>query len=95
MLKADGTPFKTRDGADVKLIDVLKESVERAATLIAERSDDASPEQTKTISEVVGIGAIKYAELQKNRTTDYTFDWDTMLAFEGNTAPYLQYAYTE
>ena len=94
VLKADGTPFKTRDGADVKLIDVLKESVERAATLIAERSDDASPEQTKTISEVVGIGAIKYAELQKNRTTDYTFDWDTMLAFEGNTAPYLQYAYT-
>ena len=94
VLKADGTPFKTRDGADVKLIDVLKESVERAAALIAERSGDASPEQTKTISEVVGIGAIKYAELQKNRTTDYTFDWDTMLAFEGNTAPYLQYAYT-
>ena len=94
VLKADGTPFKTRDGADVKLIDVLRESVERAATLIRSRNDGATDEEVKTISEVVGIGAIKYAELQKNRTTDYMFDWDTMLAFEGNTAPYLQYAYT-
>jgi len=94
VLKADGTPFKTRDGADVKLIDVLRESVERAATLIRSRNDGATDQEVKTISEVVGIGAIKYAELQKNRTTDYMFDWDTMLAFEGNTAPYLQYAYT-
>ena len=94
VLKADGTPFKTRDGADVKLIDVLNESVERAAALIRARNDGFEDQDVEKISKVVGIGAIKYAELQKNRTTDYMFDWDTMLAFEGNTAPYLQYAYT-
>ena len=94
VLKTDGTPFKTRDGADVKLIDVLNEAVDRAYKLVEEKNPDLSPEDKKNIARVVGIGAIKYAELSKNRITDYIFDWDTMLSFEGNTAPYLQYAYT-
>lgn len=94
VLKTDGTPFKTRDGADVKLIDVLNEAVDRAYKLVEEKNPDLNPEDKKNIARVVGIGAIKYAELSKNRITDYIFDWDTMLSFEGNTAPYLQYAYT-
>lgn len=94
VLKTDGTPFKTRDGADVKLIDVLNEAVDRAYKLVDEKNPDLSPEDKKNIARVIGIGAIKYAELSKNRITDYIFDWDTMLSFEGNTAPYLQYAYT-
>lgn len=94
VLKADGTPFKTRDGADVKLVDVLDEAVDRATALLSARDNDLDQQEQTTIARVIGIGAIKYAELQKNRTTDYVFDWDTMLSFEGNTAPYLQYAYT-
>jgi len=94
ILKADGTPFKTRDGAAVKLIDVIDEAVERAYQLVSEKNPELSDEQRRNVARVVGVGAIKYAELSKNRTTDYIFDWDTMLSFEGNTAPYLQYAYT-
>ena len=66
----------------------------RAEKLIAERTSDLSDEERRAIANKVGIGAVKYADLSKNRTTDYIFDWDTMLSFEGNTAPYLQYAYT-
>lgn len=94
ILKDDGTPFKTRDGAAVKLIDVIDEAVERAHALVSEKSPDLSDQEKQDIARIVGVGAIKYAELSKNRTTDYIFDWDTMLSFEGNTAPYLQYAYT-
>ena len=94
ILKDDGTPFKTRDGADVKLIDVIDEAIERAFQLVTSKNPDLDETIRRNISEVVGVGAIKYAELSKNRTTDYIFDWDTMLSFEGNTAPYLQYAYT-
>ncbi|MDG1444241.1 MAG: arginine--tRNA ligase [Pseudomonadales bacterium] len=94
ILKDDGTPFKTRDGADVKLIDVIDEAVERAFQLVTSKNPDLDETVRRNISTVVGVGAIKYAELSKNRTTDYIFDWDTMLSFEGNTAPYLQYAYT-
>ena len=94
VLKSDGTPFKTRDGADVKLIDVLDEAVDRAYKLVNVKNPGLSRQDKKNIARVVGIGAIKYAELSKNRTTDYIFDWDTMLTFDGNTAPYLQYAYT-
>ena len=94
ILKDDGTPFKTRDGADVKLIDVIDEAIERAFQLVTSKNPDLDETIRQNISEVVGVGAIKYAELSKNRTTDYIFDWDTMLSFEGNTAPYLQYAYT-
>lgn len=94
ILKSDGTPFKTRDGAAVKLIDVIDESVERAYILVTEKNAELAEDVRRNIARVVGVGALKYAELSKNRTTDYIFDWDTMLSFEGNTAPYLQYAYT-
>ncbi len=94
VLKEDGSRFKTRDGADVKLIDVLDESIERAFALVSKKNPKLSTSDKQKIAHVVGIGAIKYAELSKNRTTDYIFDWDRMLSFEGNTAPYLQYSYT-
>jgi len=98
MLGSDGKPFKTRTGGTIKLVDLLDEAVERAEKLIAERStglsDELSDEQQAEVARIVGIGAVKYADLSKNRTTDYVFNWDTMLSFEGNTAPYLQYAYT-
>tara|TARA_A100001011_G_scaffold349205_1_gene387608 strand:+ start:4591 stop:6306 length:1716 start_codon:yes stop_codon:yes gene_type:complete len=94
VLKEDGSRFKTRDGADVKLIDVLDEAIERALALVSKKNPKLSTSDKQKIAHVVGIGAIKYAELSKNRTTDYIFDWDRMLSFEGNTAPYLQYSYT-
>jgi len=94
VLKADGTPFKTRDGADVKLADVLDEGINRAYQMVVKKNSGLSEEDKRNVARVVGIGAIKYAELSKNRITDYIFDWDSMLSFEGNTAPYLQYAYT-
>jgi arginyl-tRNA synthetase len=94
MLGRDGKPFKTRDGGVVKLNDLLDEAVSRAASLVAEKSPDLSEAQQQEIARVVGIGAVKYADLSKNRTSDYVFDWDQMLSFDGNTAPYLQYAYS-
>jgi arginyl-tRNA synthetase len=94
VLKSDGTPFKTRDGADVKLADVLDEGINRAFKMVNDKNSELNEEEKRNIARVVGIGAIKYAELSKNRITDYIFDWDSMLSFEGNTAPYLQYAYT-
>ena len=94
MLGKDGKPFKTRTGGTVKLSDLLDEAVERAEKLLAERTNELTAEEQKEVARKVGIGAIKYADLSKNRTTDYIFDWDTMLSFEGDTAPYLQYAYT-
>ncbi|WP_158968514.1 arginine--tRNA ligase [Paraglaciecola sp. L3A3] len=94
MLGNDGKPFKTRTGGTVKLAALLDEAIERAEILINKRESDLSDEERKVIANKVGIGAVKYADLSKNRTTDYIFNWDTMLSFEGNTAPYLQYAYT-
>jgi len=94
VLKEDGLRFKTRDGADVKLIDVLDEAILRAFNVVSEKNPALSESDRREVARVVGIGAVKYAELSKNRSTDYIFDWDTMLAFEGNTAPYLQYTYT-
>lgn len=94
ILNKEGKPFKTRDGGAVKLADVVTEAVSRAETLVSEKADELNEAERAEIARVVGVGAIKYAELSKNRTTDYIFDWDTMLSFEGNTAPYLQYAYT-
>lgn len=94
MLGKDGKPFKTRSGTTVKLADLLDEAVERAEVLIGQRDSTWSEAEKKEIARKVGIGAVKYSDLSKNRTTDYVFDWDTMLSFEGNTAPYLQYAYT-
>lgn len=94
MMGADGKPFKTRTGGTVKLIDLLDEAEERAFRLVSEKNPDLPEEQRRDIANAVGIGAVKYADLSKNRTSDYIFNWDNMLSFEGNTAPYMQYAYT-
>jgi arginyl-tRNA synthetase len=94
MLGDDGKPFKTRSGGTVKLAELLVEAEERAFALVSEKSPDLAEAQRKEIAHAVGIGAVKYADLSKNRNSDYVFSWDTMLSFEGNTAPYLQYAYT-
>lgn len=94
MLGKDGRPFKTRAGGTIKLADLLDEAVERATKLVAEKNPDMPADELKALANTVGIGAVKYADLSKSRTTDYIFDWDNMLAFEGNTAPYMQYAYT-
>lgn len=94
MLGKDGKPFKTRAGGTIKLAELLDEATERAAKLIAAKNPELSGEELQALVDVVAIGAVKYADLSKNRTTDYIFDWDNMLAFEGNTAPYMQYAYT-
>ncbi|MDO5686775.1 MAG: arginine--tRNA ligase [Neisseria sp.] len=94
MMGEDGKPFKTRSGDTVKLLDLLDEAEERAAALVREKNPDLSADDTARIARAVGIGAVKYADLSKNRISDYVFSWDSMLSFEGNTAPYLQYAYT-
>ena len=94
MLGKDGKPFKTRTGGTVKLADLLDEAIERATVLINEKNTNLSDDEKAAVIEAVGIGSVKYADLSKNRTTDYVFDWDNMLSFEGNTAPYMQYAYT-
>lgn len=94
MLGKDNKPFKTRTGGTVKLIDLLDESVQRAEKLVLQRNPDIAVDDLSEMKIKLGIGAVKYADLSKNRTTDYVFDWDSMLTFEGNTAPYLQYAYT-
>jgi arginyl-tRNA synthetase len=94
MMGSDGKPFKTRTGGTVKLADLLVEAVERADTLVREKNTALNEDEIQGIARKVGIGAVKYADLCKTRTNDYIFDWDSMLSFEGNTAPYLQYAYT-
>jgi arginyl-tRNA synthetase len=93
MMGKDGRPFKTRSGDTIKLIDLCDESVERAFALVSSKNPDLPEAERRHIADVVGIAAIKYADLSKNRNSDYVFDWDTMLSFEGNTAPYLLYAY--
>lgn len=93
MMGADGKPFKTRTGGTVKLSDLLVEAVERAENVVAEKNPNLSTEERSVIARKVGIGAVKYADLSKTRTNDYIFNWETMLSFEGNTSPYLQYAY--
>ena len=89
----DGKPFKTRSGDTVKLGELLDEAVERAYKTVCEKSAELPEEQRKEIARVVGIGAVKYADLLPNRQSDYIFSWDKMLALQGNTAPYLLYAY--
>ncbi len=93
MMGKDGKPFKTRSGDTVKLIDLIEEGIERAQALVEEKNPALSESEKQNIAKVVGISAIKYADLSKNRNSDYIFDWDNMLSFEGNTAPYLLYAY--
>ncbi|MBV1776235.1 arginine--tRNA ligase [Burkholderiaceae bacterium DAT-1] len=90
----DGKPLKTKSGDAVKLGLLLDEAIERAFQLVSSKNPDQDEATRRSIARSVGIGALKYADLSKNRNTDYIFDWDAMLSFEGNTAPYLQYAYT-
>ena len=94
MMGDDGKPFKTRTGGTIKLAELLDEAIVRASDLIKEKNPDISVTELANISEKVGIGAVKFADLSKNRTSDYIFNWKTMLSFEGATAPYLQYAYS-
>ncbi len=93
MLGEDGKPFKTRTGGTVKLVDLLVEAEERAFILVTDKNPELGEAERHDIARTVGIGAVKYADLSKNRNSDYIFNWETMLSFEGNTAPYLQYAY--
>ena len=90
----DGKPFKTRDGGTVKLIDLLDEAEQRALSLVREKNPQHDEATLQYIASTVGIASVKYADLSKNRTSDYIFNFDQMLSFEGNTAPYLLYAYT-
>ena len=94
ILGEDGKPFKTRSGETVKLTDLLDEAEERAFKIVSEKNPDLPEAQRREIARVVGLGAVKYADLLPNRQSDYVFSWDKMLALNGNTAPYLQYAYT-
>jgi arginyl-tRNA synthetase len=94
ILGEDGKPFKTRSGETVKLADLLDEAEERALKIVSEKNPDLPEAQRREIARVVGLGAVKYADLLPNRQSDYIFSWDKMLALQGNTAPYLQYAYT-
>jgi len=102
MMGPDGKPFKTREGGTVKLMDLLGEAEARALALVtaknaedvaADRAQPLSDGQKKGIARKVGIGAVKYADLAQNRTSDYIFSWEKMLSLDGNTAPYMQYAY--
>jgi arginyl-tRNA synthetase len=94
VLGEDGKPFKTRSGDTVKLEDLLDEAEERAFKVVTEKNAELPEPARKEIARVVGLGAIKYADLSQNRQSDYVFSWDKMLSLQGNTAPYLQYAYT-
>jgi arginyl-tRNA synthetase len=100
MLSKAGTPFKSRDGGTVKLKDLLDEAVARARRVVEEQGLDEAgprrsftPQQVDAIAETVGLAAVKYFDLSHSMTGDYRFDLDTMLAMEGNTAPYMLYAY--
>ena len=94
ILGEDGKPFKTRSGDTVKLAELLDEAEERAFKVVTEKNPDLTEAERKEIARVIGIGGVKYQDLLPNRQSDYVFSWDKMLAFQGNTAPYLQYAYT-
>jgi arginyl-tRNA synthetase len=100
MMSEDGKPFKTREGGTVKLMDLLDEAERRARDLVEAKQADLpdgqprlSGEEKDRIAHIVGIGGVKYADLAQNRTSDYVFSWDKMLSLQGNTAPYMQYAY--
>ncbi|MCE9606878.1 MAG: arginine--tRNA ligase [Planctomycetia bacterium] len=99
VLGKDGRPYKTRSGDAVGLKSLLDEAVDRAHAIVSENDDrktggaELSAEDRRRIAEIVGIGALKYADLSQNRTSDYEFSYDKMLAMSGNTATYMQYAY--
>jgi arginyl-tRNA synthetase len=93
ILGLDRKPFRTRQGNAVELESLLGEAVARALEVVQENSPELGPDEQAKVAEIVGLGAIKYADLSQNRLSDYVFDWDKMLAMNGNTATYLQYAY--
>ena len=93
VLGADRKMLKTRSGDTIKLDALLTEAVERAAAAVAQKNPELSAHKQSEIARIVGIGAVKYADLSTDRIKDYTFDWDRMLSFDGNTSPYLQYAH--
>ncbi len=93
ILGEDGKPFKTRSGETVRLSDLLDEAEERALAVVNEKNPTLPEEERRESAKVIGLGAVKYADLQANRQSDYVFSWDRMLSFQGNTAPYLQNAY--
>jgi len=93
ILGSDKKMFRTRAGETIRLLDLLNEAVSRAQAIVAEKNPNLPPEVQHSIAHAVGIGALKYADLSNDRGKDYVFDWDRMLSFDGNTAPYLQYAH--
>ncbi|MCK4872878.1 MAG: arginine--tRNA ligase [Phycisphaerales bacterium] len=93
ILGPDGTPLKTRSGENIRLTDLLDEAVSRAADVVARKNPDLSDDERRQVAEAVGIGAIKYADLAQDVAKDYVFTFDRMLAFEGDTGPYLLNAY--
>jgi arginyl-tRNA synthetase len=93
ILGEDGKPFKTRSGETVRLSELLDEAEERAFKVVSEKNPEKAEAERREIARIVGLGAIKYADLSPNRQSDYVFSWEKMLALHGNTAPYLQYAY--
>ena len=93
VLGKDRKMLKSRSGDPMPFIDLVDEAVERGRASVAERSPDLTPDEQAELGRIIGVGALKYAELSIDRIKDYVFDWDRMLAFEGNTAPYLQYAH--
>ena len=93
MLGDDRKRFRTREGGTIKLTDLLDEAIKRAGGLVADKNPELSDDERAEIARVVGIGAVKYADLCQNRSSDYVFSWEKMLSLEGNTAPYMQYAY--
>ncbi|MGA4791294.1 arginine--tRNA ligase [Nocardia sp. AB354] len=94
VLGPDGRPFKTRAGGTVRLMDLLDDAFTKARQVVADKDPDLDPAELDTIAEQAGIGAVKYADLSTSRVKDYTFDLDRMIAFNGNTSVYLQYAHT-
>jgi arginyl-tRNA synthetase len=93
VLGEDRKMLRSRSGDSVKLVDLLDEAIERAGALVAEKNPDLDDDERAAVARAVGIGAVKYADLSTDRVRDYVFDWDRMLSFDGNTAPYLQYAH--
>jgi arginyl-tRNA synthetase len=93
VLGRDHRMLRTRSGESVRLVELLDEAVERARAAMAERDAGVPEEERTAVARALGIGAVKYADLSTDRTRDYVFDWDRMLAFEGDTGPYLQYAH--
>ncbi|MBN1818463.1 MAG: arginine--tRNA ligase [Sedimentisphaerales bacterium] len=93
VLGEDGRPLKTRSGENIKLRDLLEEAVQKARSVVEEKNPDLDDQTKQDIARAVGIGAVKYADYSTNRNSDYIFSFDRMLSLEGNTAPYMQYAY--